>query len=346
MKIFNVIIVFLLVAFCVPTMSQESPIEITGFGDIYYIVQPADDGIDDFNFGQVELDVETSIQEKVFVSAAIALDPESRTFGLGAFTVDLHIFGNDGNHFRRGGLDHSGVILGLFDVPFGIDWQVYPSIDRKLVSSPLVVENTHDSWNDCGVQGYLEHGRLGVTLFVTNGTGYEIGYDASGAWLGYNNLGYNNTNPIITTDAVEMTKAIGGHLGIKPHDLVEIGLSYAGFLDQDDQVDMSLTGIDIQFHYNDLHCKGEYIVHDLGLNGDNEISNSGFYAQGWYEFSSVFIVGRYDMFSPDIASVEEFNRLSIGFGWVIIEGVGLRVEHQINSEEDSDVSFFQTVVAF
>ena len=294
---------------------QEVPLNIFGFGDFQYL-----GGQDRFAPGQVEVALETPLHEHIDLAMAIAL--EEGSFGMGSFIVDFHLFGNEGYHFRPAtGIDHSGILVGQLDVPFGLDWLVYPSIDRKLVSGPIAVENTHDFWNDHGIQGYLESGRINAVAYAVNGFGYE----AAGA-------------------EVEMNLAVGGRVGISLHPQLEIGGSAVGIFDQDYEVDMSLLGADLQFDYDRFSAKGEYLIHTLGLAGDREVNNTGFYAQGLYDAGPFFLVARYGQFRPDAA--ENLTRFSAGGGWVIQDSCEMRLEQQINSAGEEDLTLLQLAVGF
>ncbi|NQU06180.1 MAG: hypothetical protein HQ568_08820, partial [Calditrichaeota bacterium] len=115
-------------------------VDISGFCNLLY-----DDDTNGTGFGQLEIDLEAEVAENIVIASAICYDAESEAFGSGALVIDFHLFGSEGSHFRPAqNVDHSGIIVGQFDVPFGIDLNYYPSIDRKLVSGPLVVGNTHD----------------------------------------------------------------------------------------------------------------------------------------------------------------------------------------------------------
>jgi len=293
---------------------QEAALEILGFGDFLYI-----GGQDRFELGQVEVDLGYPLDERIDLEIAVALDEGA--FSTGTFTVDFHLFGSEGSHFRPvAGIDPSGIIAGQFDVPFGLDWQVYPSIDRRLASGPVAVENTHDFWNDYGVQGYLETGRLNAVAYAVNGFGYEA-----------------------EEEEVEMNLALGGRMGISPLPQLEIGGSAVGFLDENYELDMTLLGADLQFSYGRFSAKGEYLIHTLGLAGESDATNTGFYAQGMYDFGDYFLVSRYGQFRPDEG--KDLTRLSIGGGWMVTEGCEIRLEQQINTEEEN-LTLLQLVVGF
>ncbi len=312
------------------TVGEDIPLEIGGFGEVYAESRQDGEASDDFHLGQVEVGLETNFEEKLFIGAAIAYEAHDGLFAVGAFTVDFHLWDSEGGFFPAvNGIDHSGIIAGQFDVPFGIDWHVYPSIDRKLVTAPLIVESTHDGWNDYGVMGYVENPYFNAILYGTNGFGYEDGVDI-------------NDEPIEVT----MNFSTGGRLGVTPHEYFEFGGSYAGFFNEESKIDMMLVGADLQFNYEGFSTKGEYIAHTTAIESDTSITNTGYYAQGLYSFGKYFAVARYGVFSPDEEGVDDLTRTSFGGGWAPTEAFELRYEYQANSEDADDVSYFQLVVGF
>ena len=310
-------------------IDESLDLDISGFGDIY-LVSYQDAGLgSDFSVGQMEVDLETTIAGKTVMAAAIAYDSETETFGLGAFTIDFHLWDSEAGHLQPiNGIDHSGVLVGQFDIPFGIDWNVYPSVDRKLVSAPLAVENTHDGWNDYGVELYVQNNWFNGVIYGSNGFSYE--------WI--DDLG----GPI----EVEMKVAAGSRIGFTPNEYFEIGASYAGFFNQENKLDMSLLGTDVQINYTNFSVKGEYISHTIAHSADGEITNTGYYAQGLYDFGKYFITARYGAFELDDVTADEITRISVGVGWVLTEGSELRFEYQVNSEEKDDLSYLQVVAGF
>jgi hypothetical protein len=208
-------------------------------------------------------------------------------------------------------------------VPFGLDWKVYPSVFRKLVSGPLVVERTHGFWNDYGVQGYAENRWFNAVVFGLNG----FGYDRPGS-----------------QESVEMNLSSGGRLGFKPFSLLEVGTSYSGFMDNRNRLDMTLLGQDFQLAYRALTLKGEYITHKMGLADGKKMTESGLYAEGLYDFGRFFLVGRYDTFSP-WGGERRLSQFSSGIGWVVLKGCEVRFEYQARARA-GDITFTQVVVSF
>ena len=72
------------------------------------------------------------------------------------------------------------------------------------------------------------------------------------------------------------------------------------------------------------------------MEGDNDLTHSGFYGQGMYDFGPYFLVGRYGQFEAD--GEESINRLALGGGWIVQEGCEMRVEHQINDGPEAENS--------
>jgi hypothetical protein len=297
----------------------------------------------------VEIDLEAPLQPGISFEAAIAFDPENQTFGVGAFLIDFDLFESEGTHVGADeGIDHTGIVAGQFDVPFGIDWHVYPSIDRMLVSPPLVVESTHGLWNDFGIQAYTERQRFNVVGYVLNGFGYSAAYGPQGGFLGYNGLGYDPADSTITEIEAGVHFAVGGRLGIRVIENLELGTSWAGFFNKDHKNAMNLLGFDAQTQLGDLDIKGEYILHTISPPSGAERLNSGYYVQGLYHLSTLFYgFARYGEFEPDNDSAEVVNRISAGGGFMYSENIVFRLEHQVNgSDGDSDVTYLQVAIGF
>ena len=311
-------------------LSASAQVEWSGFFDILYSdSQEKGDGT--FDYGQFEVDLSVPLSECISAEGALAYNAEEGVFELGAGFVDFHLFGTEeGHRVRGGGLTHSGLIVGQFDVPFGIDYQVIPSIDRKLVTPPLVNQMTIDSWNDWGLQAYGASNRANFVLFGVNGS-------AGG-------------------------QAIGGRIGVTPAEEIEIGGSYALDMNGDREAASTVLGVDVQASWKSLSVKGEYVMGEDEKTADKSKKHSGFYAQGTYDFEAaigypIFAVARYGLWTPDYEGVDEegnpiqdLNRLTLGLGYRIAEGVEVRCELQKNGEEDveedNDLMTLQVVVGY
>ncbi|HQV33891.1 MAG TPA: hypothetical protein PKV71_18535, partial [Calditrichia bacterium] len=296
------------------------------FGDFLFATTPeATHG--GYQLGQVEVDLDAAVNERVGLSVAIAYDAEGESFGLGAFTVDFRLGDNTGEGlFSAAWLESAGIVAGMFDVPFGLDWQVYPSIDRKLISAPLVVGSTHDGWNDYGVQGYLQTSRLNAVVFGTNG------YDGEFALP---------SEEIYTR---ETTAALGGRLGIMPWSGLEIGGSYARFLSEDSRDNLHLAGLDFQLHFKSFTAKGEYIRQRENWRTFDPVRVGGFYLQGMYEWGQFGLISRVERSDDPENEGEKLERFGLGGVWRVVENAEIRLEQQFT--HNSDATLLQLVVGF
>ncbi|MBN2010801.1 hypothetical protein JW960_15750 [candidate division KSB1 bacterium] len=302
--------------------TTASGLEFSGFGDVVNNVRDGMQG----EPGQIEIDLATDVADNVTVETAIAYDEGA--FGLGVFMVEFNVFDAESHGASIAGLNTIGVTIGQFDVPFGIDYQVYASVDRKLISGPLVIENIHDYWNDVGIQVYAENSWMNGVAFITNGFGYDS-EDESG-------------EPI----EIPMKSAVGGRFGYKPIEFIEVGSSYANLFDENHKTDMFLAGADLQLKVGKFSLKSEYIFKKWGLATNATLNCNGFYAQGMLDFGRYFFVSRYDAFKPDVAEDSNITRMCLGAGLALMVGVELRHEFQINNEGNPNAALLQLVVGF
>jgi len=57
--------------------------------------------------------------------------------------VHYNFINGEAMHPRREEtMDHSGIVIGKFDINFGLDYLSFASPDRPIVSQPLVIEKT------------------------------------------------------------------------------------------------------------------------------------------------------------------------------------------------------------
>ncbi len=298
------------------------PVELFAFGDFQYVIQETGD--DGFAIGQLELDAEQELADYLTISVAVAYDGEAEALGIGAFTIDGRLFGKEEGHVKQTDkIETSGVIFGQFDVPFGIDYFEYPSIDRRFVTGPLVVDETHGGWNDLGGQFYLDADVFNAIVYVVNGFGYET----------------EDPDDPEATVPHEMAIATGARLGIRPLEPLEIGGSFAGFITETSKLDVMLFGADLALEAGGFSLKGEYIFHWMGSASDNSLRNQGFYGTAMYDFDPVFVGARYSMFSPD--SADELMQLSGALGVKVYENVEVRFEYSSDLESGGSAAFIQ-----
>lgn len=286
-------------------------IHISGHGDIYGKIHQGGN----YHIGQAEINLNAAVNDRVSVEAAIAYHNEQ--FEMGAFYAEFKLWGKNAEYFWYSPyIQSANLIVGQFDIPFGIDCRVYPSIDRKLVSAPLAVEQTHGCWNDTGLSFQFETHHINMQTYLVNGWKEE-----------------------------ETKLSLGGRLGITPSKHIEAGISFAGFLNHDNQWDELLAGSDLQMNLGILDLKGEYIYQKTALSKTHQESQYGFYGQGLLTLNRLFLVGRYGRITQTRPTRYHLSRLSMGAGWIVQENCELRTEYQKNFQE-KDVTYVQAVIGF
>lgn len=284
-------------------------LQIGGFADVYN-ERSAKSRLDgQYRVGQVEVGLSADLGSRVGIEAAVARDGSAPA--LAVLVADFRLVAPSEVLQSRLGVESLNVLVGRFDVPFGIDWHVYPSIDRLLVSGPLVVDGTHGGWNDLGVQAYAEAGRFDL-----------VGYAVRGADI----------------DAAEW--AAGTRVGVRSGNAV-LGLSLAGLHDGSGLLNRRLLGADIQWSFSLLSAKAEYVRRWPAARGQDGVHH-GAYAQGTWNNQRYFAVAR--LGALETADGDE-KRLSVGGGWRLWENGQLRMEFQANSAA-REVLFTQLVIGF
>jgi hypothetical protein len=278
-------------------------LELSGFADVIYSSIGEEGTGDHFMLGQVELDLAYLLSEQIRADLAIAHDEGS--FGIGALTIGFSP------------TERTEICVGQFDVPFGIDYNFFPSPDRKLISPPLATETTHRLWNDIGLQLSILSSQFDLTLFAVNGLG----------------------------DA-EVTVVPGGRVSHLFGNLVEVGGSVAVGLTDDSDVETALYGVDFQLTHGCLYLKGEYIEHSWEMTTEEQ-STAGFYLQATVEVDPFFFCARYGGLDSDEPELDELDRVTLGAGYGLIEQVEFRGECQLyTSGQEDERLLLQTVAAF
>jgi hypothetical protein len=305
---------------------RRSPsVEISGFGDLVASYHGGGVG-GSFRVGQAEIDLTVDLGRRVGAEMAIAYEGE--IFSLGAFVVGVTLYERTDGKPGILGLEVASVSGGQFDVPFGIDWKVYPSFDRRLISVPLVVEQTHGGWNDYGFTGRLNARWGNVALFAVSDLEFA-GTVAGGEEI-----------------ASDADYALGGRVGLRPLGSVELGGSYALSEGNPGAFDQELVGADFQLDAAPFAFKGEYISHTITPFGGPHFRTHGFYFQAIYSTRGYFLVARHDALGATAMQGSSPRRTSAGGGWIITENCELRIEYQRSASHIRDCALTQVAFAF
>ncbi|MDA3792106.1 MAG: porin [Elusimicrobia bacterium] len=293
--------------------------EISGFVDVLCQGRQGEDT--SFGMGAFEIDFAHEFSEKICFEGAVVI--EEGAAGLGQTLVDIKLSEEE----------KLGVQAGLIDIPFGIDYQVFATPDRKLVSPPLVTELIMDGgWGDTGVNLYGSLSPLNYNIYIVNGMGEDTGDPV--------NQDADNNN----------VKTIGSRIGISPEEGIEVGVSYARgpYLDGNTEEVLSRIGCDVQFGLGRIKVKGEYIIGEEDIPTAAANKQSGYYLQLLGEATEkVYSVVRYGSWEPK--GGDGTTKLTLGLGYELEENVSLRVEYQMNDEKpevDDNIVSSRIVISF
>lgn len=307
--------------FAFPLLAQ---IEYAGFADILYTESSA--GESGFGYGQFELDLSGTVNSYMTFEGALAYNAEDGVFEAGAGFLDIHFTGSEEEHAARGGfLEHTGLMIGQFDVPFGIDYLHIPSPDRLFVHGPLMNQKTIDGWNDVGLNIYGELSVLNFNFFAVNGAAEGI--------------------------------ATGGRLGFPVGELMELGASYTMQTAENDAGAVPrILGLDFQSSFGSINTRIEYQKASAVEAGDfdtltDEDEHSGFYAQLDVDLDDMlsmplFVVARYGGWEK---GEDSESRITAGLGYRFSEGFKGRAEYlsnTVNEDDPENQLTFQAVVNF
>jgi hypothetical protein len=337
---------------------NESPLEITGFFD--FTVQDMDFGTDGmerdrpFDFGAFELDLEYSYGDHYAVSTALVWD-DGATPELAVGIVDYHLFDDDvpvrGRIFDEPGFH---VQVGRFDIPYGVDYQYFASVDRPNVSAPLTTERIQaGGYNSDGIRLYGTWKSFDYTAYAVNSL-----YEEDGVAVGGRFAFFPTRNPYRLH-----------HFGSSR--FAELGISYLRDMDKEFDKHSVVYGIDFTLNYNMFTLVTEWMKRRSDedvLSGDDvnlgEQDESGYHISLVSELEDIvkrplYFFGRFDTWDPDhdfildeeddtlMHEVGNLRRLTFGLGYRITDSIGLKVEyfdHQGQgskepSFEDSGVTF-------
>jgi FtsZ-binding cell division protein ZapB len=306
---------------------------ISGFFDAVSSYQNSQEDKIEFAMNQAEIDIESEISDRAAGCVAVAYNGETGNFELAVAELAISLYNSDDRFLKS--LDFG---TGQFDIPFGIDCRVYASIDRKLITGPAVVDETHGGWNDFGFYLSGETDPANFVVYWVNG--FEATAEVTEIVL---NLETDEeeelTEEINTTPAY----AMGGRLGFTYIPGLELGTSFAFGINESGKSEMNLWGADLTFEYETFELKGEFIYHSSNRSIAEENSR-GYYTQASYGFNAFTLTGRYGSFKPE--GEDWTGGLSLGAGYAITEGVEIRFETTFNNDSDNNLNLLQFVAGF
>jgi hypothetical protein len=294
------------------------PIRFTAFGDLYWSHDSTER--DGFHIGSLELDVGLELTPFVSVFVAMPYVPERDTMGLAAFTVDNGLFGSDAHALLKSEvIDASGLVIGKFDVPFGIAYLEYASTDNRVVTQPRTVLETHGAWNDIGGQAYVTTRYANAVAFMVDGSGLP------------------------QTSAAPADFALGARVGLTPLGgvdcdcSVQLGASLSRSFG-DPGTRLTLRGLDLSATAGFLSFKNELI--DLQLE-DSSAAKRGFYSEARAHADLFVLSARHDVVLTDDTITQ--RELTFGVGREVITEGEVRVVYRQGLETSERAVFVQIV---
>ncbi len=356
-------------------LGKQSPLKISGFFD--FTVQDMDEGTQDivgtqrernkpFDFGSFEMDLQYSYGDHYSVSAALVWDSGS-TPTLNVGLVDYHLFDDDAP--ARGRIfDEAGFHLqvGRFDIPYGVDYQYFPSVNRPNVSAPM------------------------TTTRIQNGGYGSDGMRIYGTWKTFDYTAYA-VNALYGNNGGVLGGRIGFFPGRNPYRLhrfssprtVEFGFSYLKELDKEFDTREKVYGFDFTLNYNMFTLVAEWMKRDSevafvnssgGLVHGKDQDESGFHVSLVTDLEKVvkrpiYLFTRFDAWNPNtdailstktslsgtttttnstaIVPVENLKRLTFGLGYNLTKSLGLKLEYaDYQGQGTKETSFEDSTVTF
>ncbi len=335
----------------VTTGLQGTDVTVSGHFDVQAVGRNAELKDNNFTIGQFALNLTADLNPRVMSAVEIAYGAKDDV-KIGEAFVDWTLYQWDGKpRYNPLGTVSMGIMAGQFDVPFGLDWRDYASIDRPLVSVPLVIANTHRGWNDLGVEAHGSMTWANWSVFAVNGFGTSPMLRLPDRPAPTSLIA--GSSDVTASDLIP-SEAFGARFGLVMNQHFEFGTSFAaGYTDKDNQAER-LFGVDLTGRNESFELKAEFINHQRNRTLLKE-SAFGYYLQGMYTFNSQwFAVMRADGFNGDGSEVYPFETkmtrtmlcTSAGCGYRLHPNAQFRVEYQLAEGKSNDTVFLQTVVGF
>lgn len=316
---------------------SESPLEISGFFD--FTVQDMDEGTEGserdfpFDYGAFELDLEYSYGDHYAVSTALVWD-DGETPELAVGVVDYHLFDDDvparGRIFDEPGFH---VQVGRFDLPFGVDYQYFASVDRPNVSAPLTTERIQQG-------GYSSDGiRLYGTWKLFDYTAYAVNslYGDNGAAIGGRIAFFPSRNPYRLH-----------YFGSSR--FAEFGISYLRGINKKYHTRNKVYGVDFTLNYDIFTL----VIEGMKRDSDEDVPSSeermeeqdesGYHISLITELEKIvkqplYFFSRFDTWDPGydvildedddtlMYEVGNLRRLTFGLGYRLTDSLNIKLEY-------------------
>ena len=279
---------------------------VHGYSDVVYKDYDLNRGrsVDTFDMHYFNIIVGTDINDKIAAEILLEYEHGGDDTGVRYGIIDYKI--NDSTILR----------MGKFLVPMGrFNEYLSPEYANKLPDRPKCLWNIVPIvWAETGVQLRGEYEMpcersFNYALYIVNGLEQEANTDGSVADGGdIRSMRQNNR------DSNNSDKAVGGRIGYKPCEELEIGVSYyTGAYTIDGKQNLSIMDVDAEYKKRKLTVRGEFVQAWQEASGPN-LKKDGFYAETAYRVNPKFEpVVRYDQASLDDGTGHDIKRSTVGF---------------------------------
>ncbi|OQX85513.1 hypothetical protein B6D60_07720 [candidate division KSB1 bacterium 4484_87] len=297
----------------------QTQTKITGFFDVIHSYNFTMNENSGFRINQFELDLSFSYCDYISMAAAIAHNNEENKVEAALAYLHYNFFSKKSliHPHKEESMPHTGLLIGKFDIPFGIDYLSFASPDRPIISQPIIIEKTIGYWTDIGVNFHIVNKKLCLSLSAVNG---------------FNN-GIN----------------IGGNFKISSIPFFQIGLGH-----RSDFVSLSnrrnwINTLFLISEQKNWEIKSEYIWTQGLLDGAQDTlrtpgNHKGFYLQTVFQLKDAirlpfFLTLRYgfwrsDMDSDQSGKNDQINRYTQGLGYWIHDNCSVRMEIRTDQFEN------------
>jgi len=328
----NLVLSISLFLLTINNISVAQP-ELTGFFDVINTQNFTENEYSQFQINQFELDISYAHQSRFSLGTAVAYNNVTQNMELAMAYAHYNFINEEGIHPRREETtNHTGIIVGKFDMHFGLDHMSFASPDRPIASQPLVYEKTIGGWSDTGVDFHMLHNDFSFHVWAVNGFYEGI--------------------------------SLGGNLRYSFLPFLSVGVSQSTDFVKIDETKASITGLDILIGTEILEIKSEYLWAKGIYAGKQdtlgtEEMHEGFYVQALTQLDELislpmFFTLRYGQWNSKEdrdfnGIIDSENRFTVGLGYQFHENVSARLElltNKIENQKRFHQGTLQLVVAF
>jgi len=246
----------------------------------------------------------------------------SNTGGDGEFKVDSAILSITPVKDTR-------VFMGIFYVPFGIEWESYPGHKNKLITRPRAMKGNNiikGTWSDVGIGVEQKIAGVGkVDLYGING-------DAKNGGVAEDTNRSKSTGARVSLDSLVKGLNVGASYVTGRYNDTGAGAA----------LDSTRTGIHVKANISeilggglmDLTLIAENVTgKDEGAVADTKVEGS-YYQLSLKPIDKLEVAARYDMIDDNTDAVDNGETsTSVGLSYEIYDHTKLKIEHQANREE-------------